>query len=87
MTKYLSFLILNFILAIVLRKGIGEENVDYAQTILFPYKFNNLNDEEIEPFLNNKPASLIYGQDFETPYLPTGFNLKINLRSKTVQVK
>jgi len=65
----------------VLRKGIGENNVDFSQKITFPYKMNQLTEEEIEPFQNIKPASLIYNQDFETPYLPTGFNLKLSLIS------
>lgn len=65
----------------MLRKGIGEDNVDYSQTITFPYKLIALTEEEIEPFQNMKPASLIYNQDFETPYLPTGFSLKLSLIS------
>jgi len=67
--------------AFVLRKGIGEDNVDYSQSIVFPYKLNHLTEDEIEPFQNIKPASLIYNQDFETPYLPTGFSLKLSLIS------
>jgi hypothetical protein len=40
-----------------------------------------MTEEELEPFQDIKPASLIYTQDFETPYLPSGFNLKLSLIS------
>ena len=68
-------------LAFMLRKGIGEENVDYSQIIRLPSIIDKFTDEEMEPFINIKPAGLIYTQDFETPYLPIGFTLKINLIS------
>jgi hypothetical protein len=66
---------------IILRKGISEDNLDFSQTIFFPILSLTLTDEEIEKFRSPKPASLFFSQDYETPYLPTGFIFKLTLLS------
>lgn len=69
------------IIAIILRKGIGEDNLNYSQTISFPYINYYFSEEELYPLSNYKPASLFFKQDFETPYLPMGFIYKITFNS------
>jgi hypothetical protein len=66
---------------IILRPGIAEDSMDYNQTILFPIVSFNFTDEELEPFRHIKSASLAYSQDYETPYLPTGFIISLKLIS------
>lgn len=66
---------------IILRKGLAEESIDYSQTILFPIVPFNFTEEELAPFKNPRPASLTFSQDFETPYLPTGFIFTLKLIS------
>jgi hypothetical protein len=63
----------------ILRKGLGEESMDYSQTITFPMITPSMSEEELEPFKVITPASLIYHQDFDTPYLPSGFHVKLDL--------
>lgn len=66
---------------ICLHKGTGDCDIDYSQNIIFPIKHNNYTQRELEPFQNIKYASFLYNQCYETPYLPTGFVLKINFIS------
>ena len=60
-------------LIIILHKGIEDDLIDFSQEITFPYKNNSYNNffsnEEIEPFKQLKFASLLYYQNYETPYL------------------
>ncbi len=70
-------------LIIILHKGIEDDSIDFSQEIIFPYKNNSYNNfftnEEIEPFKQLKFASLLYYQNYETPYLPIGSILKFIL--------
>ncbi len=66
---------------IVLRKGIGEQCNNYCQIIKFPLINYIYKDEELLPFKEYKPASLLYYQDFDTPYLPSGYIYKFSLIS------
>lgn len=70
-------------LIIILHKGIEDDLIDFSQEITFPYKNNSYNsffsNEEIEPFKQLKFASLLYYQNYETPYLPIGSILKFIL--------
>ena len=67
-------------LIIILHKGIEDDIIDFSQEITFPYKNNNIfTNEEIEPFKQFKFASLLYYQNYETPYLPIGSVLKFIL--------
>ena len=67
-------------LIIILHKGIEDDTIDFSQEITFPYKNNNIfTNEEIEPFKQLKFASLLYYQNYETPYLPIGSILKFIL--------
>ena len=70
-------------LIIILHKGIEDDSIDFSQEIIFPYKNNSYNNfftnEEIEPFKQLKFASLLYYQNYETPYLPIGSILKLIL--------
>ena len=70
-------------LIIILHKGIEDDSIDFSQEIVFPYKNNSYNNfftnEEIEPFKQLKFASLLYYQNYETPYLPIGSILKFIL--------
>ena len=64
-----------------LHKGIGTYIIDYSQSIMFPYNSMIYSKEELEPFKHIKYASMFYEQNYETPYLPTGFIFKISLVS------
>lgn len=64
-----------------MRKGIGEENCDYSQILEFPIKTQEVIETELNQFKQIKQASLLYVQDYETPYLPLGYNIKITLLS------
>jgi len=70
---------LNKLLGIILRKGIGEESFDYSQTFNLPVQNFNLTEEELIPFSYFKPANLWIKQNYETPYLPSGFIFKLQL--------
>lgn len=64
-----------------IRKGIGEEDLNYSQTILFPVEEPHFLESELEPFKEMKPANMRIKQDFDTPYLPAGYVFKITLLS------
>ena len=65
----------------ILRKGIGDDIIDYSQLISFPYIRKDYSKEEIEPFKQIKYASMLYNQRYETPYLPTGMVFQFVLLS------
>ena len=67
--------------SIVIRKGIGEQGLDYSQTIVFPVEEMIFNEVELAPFKETKFAGMRLKQDFETPYLPTGFIYKLTIIS------
>ena len=81
---------------IVLRQGVGEKifgsigkdtsesknNEDYSQEITFPLKNIELDDEYIyKQISKNKFSSLIFKQNYETPYLPCGHIIKFQLNN------
>ena len=59
-----------------LHKGIGKNSIDFSQSF-FPSNNSKqkifLSEFELEPFKQIKHASLLYNQNYETPYLPSGF--------------
>ena len=65
-----------------LHKGIGKNSIDFSQSF-FPSNTLKqkifLSDFELEPFKQIKHASLLYNQNYETPYLPSGFVLQFIL--------
>lgn len=67
--------------SIIIRKGIGEKDVDYSQSIIFPVEEICFSEKDLACFKDIKHASLRLKQDFDTPYLPVGFNFKITLLS------
>jgi len=66
---------------IYVRMGIGENDLNYSQDIVFPVEDLNYNEAELAPFKDIRPASLRIKQDYETPYLPIGFVFKLTLLS------
>ena len=58
------------------------DNEDFGQEIFFPIK-QIKKENEINDNINNniKNASFLYKQCYETPYLPSGYNLKLVLMS------
>ena len=56
------------------------DNEDFGQDIFFPIK-NILKDSENIKDINVKYASFLYKQCYETPFLPSGYNLKLVLVS------
>ena len=66
---------------VVLSKGIGHKNVDYSQTIRFPLINYTYKEEELIPFKEFKPANLTFYQDYDPPYLPSGYIFKFSLIS------
>lgn len=71
-----------YIQNIILHKGVADDNVGYYQDICFPIKTKfEYSEKELEPFKTIKTASFLYSQCYETPYLPTGFVIKISLMS------
>jgi hypothetical protein len=66
---------------IILHKGIGLRSEECCQKIKFPIINYTFTEEELLPFREFKPASLSINQDYETPYLPSGFIFKFSLIS------
>jgi hypothetical protein len=64
-----------------MRKGIGEDLFDFSQKFNLPYVIPKLTDDELKPFTNLKLTSMKIQQDYESPYLPTGFVFKIQILS------
>jgi hypothetical protein len=61
----------------LLRRALGKSNYDYSQTLYFMTGNNYYTDEDLNILQNYKPASLSLKQDYETPFLPTGFVFKL----------
>ncbi|CAG9311860.1 unnamed protein product [Blepharisma stoltei] len=65
---------------IALRKAPGHAEYDFGQLISLPYS-DGWNDDLITPLSRPIFASQLVLQDYETPYLPCGFILKLRLFS------
>ena len=61
----------------LVRRALGKSNFDYSQTVYFSMSNHYYTDEDIAVFQNFTPASLVLKQDYETPFLPTGFVFKL----------
>lgn len=61
---------------ITVRKAPGHAEFNFGQIVKLPYT-EGWNDEQIFPLTSRIFASSIAAQDYETPYLPMGYHLKL----------
>ena len=65
-----------------------DENEDFSQVINFPINKNDMDKEYIYNYLNkNKFSSLLFNQNYETPYLPCCFILKFQFNNNYIYYK
>ena len=63
---------------VLIRKAPGHSEYDFGQLVSLPFK-EGWSEELTAPLKNPVFASMLVKQDYETPYLPTGFILKLKL--------
>ena len=62
----------------------GEENIDYGQTLLYPFDTNIFFEKKIKEskiYLRLNPFKMIYNEEYKyySPFLPFGYILKIEI--------